>query len=41
MRQRQHAVWFFVGVDVKRFMEDNEYKRETVLGLAMYEFYTL
>ena len=25
----------FVGVDIQRFMQDNEYKRETMLGLAM------
>lgn len=33
-----HSVQFwsiYLGVDVNRFMQDNEYKRETVLGLAM------
>ena len=30
--ERSHR---FLGVDVQRFMKDNEYKRETVLGLAM------
>ena len=26
---------FIIGVDVSRFMQDDEYKRETILGIAM------